>query len=347
MGNFQHLTMSERITLEYMHNRLRQSPRSIAAELGKHPSTIYREIKRGLCEQKDSEWRIYEAYSAQLAQMRYEENAQTKGARLKIGKDHDLAAFIETMIADEKYSPAAVLGKIQDDGLQFSVTLSHATLYRYIDDNLFLRITNKDLPLGKRPKKQKYDKVRRISYQQPLEPSIDDRPEYIANRDEFGHWEMDTVVGKAKGKSTCLLVLTERMTRFELVYKIQQKSARCVVRALDKIERRFDGAFSDVFKSIATDNGCEFSDGNGIRKKGRTILYKCHPYSSWERGSNENANKLIRRFIPKGTDISKYTHKEIERIEHWMNNYPRRILGYTTSKKLFDAEVAKLAATAA
>lgn len=343
MAKFTHMSINERIKIEHMYNKQNLSARQIAAQLGRHPATIYREIGRDLCNVYGKDYRYVVEYSHQIAHKKYLENGQSKGAQLKIGKDHELVDYIEKQIADGKCSPAAALNRIQDEGKQFSVTISHTTLYRYIDDNLFLRITNKDLPTGKRPPKQKYDKVRRISYQQPMELSIDDRPKEILEHKEFGHWEMDTVVGKAKGKSTCLLVLTERMTRFELIYKIKQKSARCVVRALDKIERRFDGAFSDVFKSIATDNGCEFSDGDGIRKNGRTTLYKCHPYSSWERGSNENANKLIRRFIPKGTDISKYTHKEIERIKHWMNNYPRRILSYTTSKKLFDAEIAKLA----
>ena len=94
--------------------------------------------------------------------------------------------------------------------------------------------------------------------------------------------------------------------------------------------------------SITMDNGCEFVnqdfiEGSVITKKKRTTAYYDHPYSSWERGSNENTNKIIRRFIPKGSDISKYTHKEIKRIEQWINNYPRRILGYKTASEVYYA----------
>lgn len=344
MGKFKHLTESERIKIEHMYNKQKLSPRQIAAQLGRNPATIYREIERGLCNVYGKDYLDVVEYSHQIAHKKYLENAQAKGAQLKIGKDHALAAHIEDKIRNHKYSPAAVLGEIRVQGLQFATTISHTTLYRYIDENLFLGISNKNLPMGKR-KKQKYQKVHRISYNQPMEMSIEDRPKEILERKEFGHWEMDTVVGKAKGKSTCLLVLTERKTRHEFLFKINQKSAAEVVKALDKLERRMGKAmFRRVFQSIATDNGCEFSDMEGMRKGARTVLYKCHPFSSCERGSNENANKLIRRFIPKGTPITGYTHKEIERIQNWMNNYPRRIHGYQTSGQLFAAELALLAA---
>lgn len=343
MSKFKHLGFNERIKIEHMYNKQKLSISEIATQMGVHFTTIYREIRRALCEQKDSELREYMAYSPELAQRDYDAKAQGKGPSLKIGKDFALMTYIENKIANEKFSPAAALGKIREDGLRFTTTISHTTLYRYIADDMFLHISNKDLPMGGRRKK-KYDKVRRISYKQPMNLSIEDRPREIENRDEFGHWEMDTVVGKAKGKSTCLLVLTERLTRFELIYKMKQKSAFEVVKAMNRLEFRYRNLFSHIFKSITTDNGGEFADVDGIQKRGRTVVYKCHPYSSWERGSNENANKLIRRFIPKGANIASYTLKEIQYIEHWMNNYPRRILGYRSSGQLFNSEMVKLLA---
>jgi IS30 family transposase len=115
------------------------------------------------------------------------------------------------------------------------------------------------------------------------------------------------------------------------------RTQEAVKKALDKIERRLGArCFREAFKSITSDNGGEFLNQEWIEKscintkKKRTTLYYCHPYSAWERGSNENANKLIRRFIPKGADIADYSEAAIARIERYMNNYPRKLLdGYS------------------
>ena len=140
---------------------------------------------------------------------------------------------------------------------------------------------------------------------------------------------MDTVVGK-QGTKTVLLVLSERVMRKELIFKIPSKSQAAVVKVLDRLERKMGKLFEETFKTITCDNGCENLDFEGIErsirnKKRRTKVYYAHPYSSWERGTNENINKMIRRFIPKGIDISEFTSKQIEQIQHWINNYPRRI----------------------
>src|SRR5665648_91826 len=124
---------------------------------------------------------------------------------------------------------------------------------------------------------------------------------------------MDTIVGK-QGTKTVLMVLSERVTRKEL----------------DKLERKMGNQFSKIFKTITCDNGCENLDFEGIEnsvrnKRKRTKVYYAHLYSSWERGTNENINKMIRRFIPKGVDISAFSKKQIMQIQHWINNYPRRI----------------------
>ncbi len=103
-------------------------------------------------------------------------------------------------------------------------------------------------------------------------------------------------------------------------------------------------AFKAVFKFITADNGSEFLDYEALEASvlgtfSRTRIYYAHPYSSWERGSNENANRIIRRFIPKGCDISKFTHKQIKRIEEWINNYPRKILDFKTAEEMFTQEL--------
>ena len=167
---------------------------------------------------------------------------------------------------------------------------------------------------------------KRLHNKNPMVRSISTRPQETALRGSVGHWEMDTVVGTQQGKSTCLLVLTERMTRFELVYKMQAKSKACTASAMQYLFRKARGEFSCIFKSITVDNGCEFSGLDALERYG-TKVYYCHPYSSWERGTNENQNKFIRRFCRKGKSMAALTDDHAEYITLWMNNYPRRILG--------------------
>lgn len=346
MGCFKHITYSERLQIEVMYNRLKYSATVIADTLGFHYSTIYREIKRGEYVRKVCyfgwDYRDQKEYSAEVAQKDYIEKGAAKGAPLKIGKDFELVSYIEKRIIEDKYSPAAVLGEIEQKQLPFKTTISKTTLYRYIDDDLFLNLNNKHLPTGKREKKH-YNRVRRISANTPINKSIESRPADISERKAFGHWEMDTVVGGASSKtSASLLVLTERLTRKEVVMRLHRRTSACVVAALDKLQRRYGGKFSRVFKTITVDNGSEFLDCEGMEKGGRTQIYYCHPYSSYERGSNENANKLIRRFIPKGSNIARYSHAEIERLEYWINHYPRKIFGFKTSDDMYNTFVGDL-----
>lgn len=178
--------------------------------------------------------------------------------------------------------------------------------------------------------------------------SIEKRPLEVETREEFGHWEMDTVKGKRGVTKSCLLVLSERKTRMELIIKMPDQGAASVVASLDSLERKWGDQFSTVFKTITVDNGVEFSDTEGIErsvfdsKKKRTSVYYCHAYSSWERGTNENINKMIRRHIPKGADFDDKTDDDIIYVENWINSYPRRLFRFQTSKALFDAEMEKL-----
>lgn len=177
---------------------------------------------------------------------------------------------------------------------------------------------------------------------------IEERPQEINDRQTFGHWEGDCVCGKKRTKET-LFVLSERLTRNEIIIKMPDQTAASVVAAMNKLERRYGKKFAEIFKSITFDNGSEFMDCAGIEKsvygKGnkRTKVYYCHLYSAYERGTNENINKMIRRFLPKGTDFRKVTAEYIERVEAWINNYPREILGFETSGSLFERYVAEAA----
>ena len=116
---------------------------------------------------------------------------------------------------------------------------------------------------------------------------------------------------------------------------LKNKTQKEVIAAIKRARRRVGGNFSEVFKTITADNGSEFLDGESIRKAANCEeVYYAHPYSSWERGSNENGNRILRRFVPKGIDIARLTAKELERIEDWVNNYPRRIHGYRTANEM-------------
>lgn len=336
---FKHLTERERYQIEIL-IKDKKEPQEIARMLGKHRRTIEREIARGTVRMLNSDLTHKYCYCADAAQRVYEENAQNKGAGLKIGKDHELARHIERRIIQDKYSPDAVIGEIKAKGLKFKTSICTKTLYNYIDKGIFLNLTNKDLPVKSRKKKKSSYKKVRIAHNNLKGSSIEERPEHIEKRDEYGHWEMDCVVGGQGGSKAALLVLTERSTREEIIRKIPDKTQESVLKALDGLEIERGSRFYKDFKTITVDNGNEFLKWQelerSVKRPGqrRFKIYYAHPYSSWERGTNENANKLIRRFIPKGTDIGKLSHEDIRRIEHWMNNYPRRIHGYKSAKEI-------------
>ncbi len=176
----------------------------------------------------------------------------------------------------------------------------------------------------------------------PRGTSIEKRPVEIAERNTFGHWEMDCVIGK-KGTKQTLLAFTERLTRYEIVFKMPDHKTSTVVRYVNKLEKRYGKQFRKLFKSITVDNGVEFSDFKGLEKSiyggKRTSVYYCHPYTSCERGSNERLNREIRRLIPKGIDLSTISEKRIQAVETWINDYPREIFGYATSAEMFNAQL--------
>lgn len=144
---------------------------------------------------------------------------------------------------------------------------------------------------------------------------------------------MDCVCGKIS-TAPALLVLTERVTRYELIFKMPCKTSANVIKCLNRLERAYPD-FRERFKSITVDNGCEFNDYSGlirsVRRGVRTQMFYCHPYTACERGSNENCNRIIRRWIPKGQDISQYSPAYVQRVQDWINSYPRRVLGYASA----------------
>jgi len=329
------LNEGERYKIEALSHR-GLTPDEIGKELKRDRRTIEREIKRGETLQRDSELREKMVYLADAGQRVHDENSSNKGRGLKIGHDHKLAKYLEQKIGKERWSPDAAIGAIKAQGLTFAVSLCTKTVYNMIDRGDFLNLTNKDLPVKRNGRKRSYKSVRKVALKNLKGRSIEERPPEIETREEQGHWEMDCVVGK-QGTSTALLVMTERTSRKELIFKIPAKTQEHVVNVINALEIQHQNNFSCMFKSFTMDNGSEFLDMQALEQSiinpdsKRTICYYAHPFSSWERGSNENANKLIRRFIPKGSDIGQYSSDDIKRIELWMNNYPRKLLGYKTA----------------
>ena len=344
MRNFNHLTKTQRLQFEML-LKVKTPITEIAKILGVHNSTLYRERKRGeYMRLNGSTWEYVKSYSCDIAEEKYRNNLKEKGAQIKIGKDYEYANYLERRRVEDKLSPGAVLGEIKRNNIQFNTSISINTLYKYIERGYFSRLDIKHLPIKEKKKKSKRKVVIKRA---PRGTSIEQRPKEIANRNTFGHWEMDCVCGSTLNT---LLVLTERLTRKEIIIPMRNQKAESVIRALNALEKIYGKKFKQIFRSITVDNGVEFSDYNGImrsifnKKSVRTEVYYCHPYCSSERGTNERINREIRRLIPKGSDLSKYSASEIQKVEDWVNDYPRQVLGYATSRELFEAELRKLSA---
>jgi IS30 family transposase len=199
-----------------------------------------------------------------------------------------------------------------------------------------LDVKNIDLPvkLRRSTKKHKSRENKRI-----LGRSIEERPECVETREEFGHWEADLVIGSKSGEDTPLLTMLERKTRSFTLIPLADKSADSVAKAFENLRAEWGDSFSRVFKTITTDNGSEFARLAELETLTQTKVYFAHPYTSWEKGSIENHNGLIRRFIPKGKRISDYSEEHILNIELWANQLPRKILGYKTPDEAFEHEM--------
>ena len=325
------LDKDDRLRLETLYNA-GHSKKDIAARLHVHISTVYRELKRGRYDKLHWNLYIIPGYSADIAQRDHDFKAAAKGAPFKLGHNYALAETIEDMIINRRYSPgaaAAALRSRPEHG-----TLCEATIYRYIDMGVFSQLTREHLP-ERGIRKHPYKKVEHKN-KTHLGTSIEERPQVVSDRSEFGHWEMDCVEGK-QGTKGAFLVLTERLTRAELSFKLPHKTSKNVVKVLDRLQERC--AFRKLFKSITIDNGSEFANSRRMehspRGRRRTYCYYCHPYTASERGSNEVANRLVRRWYPKGQPFTAVTGRDCRRLSAWMNQYPRELLGWKTASQAF------------
>ncbi len=322
---FQHLTKEKRAQIEIL---LRQGlPKTqIAKAVGIARSTLYQELVRGTVEQMDSELRVYRTYLADTGQCVYEENRKNSRPPLKLMKAQEYILYAEQRMLQDKMAPDPLCGRARLEG-NFDETVCAKTLYNYIDQGL-LRVKNIDLPLRVR-RKRKASRLRK--HRRCYGESIDERPLEVESRETFGHWEIDTVIGSADS-SEVLLTLDERMTRKRHIVKLPAKTAKAVEEGLKQLRKEYGKTWPKVFRTITCDNGSEFASLSELFTD--TKIYYAHPYSAWERGTNEKQNSLIHRFFPKGKSFTSVSEEAIKLVEDWINNLPRKFLEYHSPYKI-------------
>ena len=235
----------------------------------------------------------------------------------------------------KEWSPEQVSGWLLEDKER---PISHESIYLHIWAN---KQAGGDLYTYLRRQGKKYDKRRNGKSTRGHirnRVSIDDRPGVVDDKSRIGDWEIDTVIGK--GHSGALVTVVERVTNFTVSAQVDNKSADAVTRATIRLLK----PYKDIVLSITADNGKEFAYHEKISEALSTDFYFAHPYSSWERGLNENTNGLLRQYFPKSTDLKKVTQAEVIRAVKRLNTRPRKNLGFKTPDQLMSDHRAALAA---
>lgn len=309
-----HLTSEQRYVISSLHKR-GISQKEIAHEVGTSESTISRELKRNATKRGK--------YSASTAQVLAQERKERFGVKRKFTKA--IEQQIRTFIEQEQWSPEQIVGYCRKHQVEM---VSVERIYQYIRQDkengglLFKHLRHK---LKHRKQPVSKDKSRIID-----RISIEERPEKVNNREEFGHFEMDLIVGK--DNKGIVLTLTERVSKFFMCrYLPKGKVAIEVAKAVNDMLL----PYKNHVHSITTDNGLEFAEHKLIAQKLNTIIYFTHPYSSWEKGQIENANKLLRQYIPKKEIINQYNTLNLNEIQIKINNRPRKNLGFEKPVNIF------------
>lgn len=303
----------------------------IAKLLNVHRSTVYRELKRG---QRVRANGTATSYDPELAQFWADMNKKRNICTLKAERCKEFIDYVIQHFFNDRWSFDACFNRALLYEFDRSQMVSVKTLYNYVDRNpQILGIRNIDLPEKMRRSPKRRKKLKKPSR---LGRSIEQRPESVNQRQEFGHWEIDTVQGKKGKGQRVVMTLVERVSRYNISVIIDDKTSECVNAALEAL---FDQYGRSTFRSITADNGSEFAWLSQFENRYRRI-YFAHPYSSYERGSNERHNRMLRRDVPKGKSINKVTQVAMAKGQDIINNTPRRILKYRTSKEVFDQFVA-------
>ena len=335
----EHLNLEERKIIARM-LRSGANKAEIARTLRRDLSTIKREVRRGsVVKRRKNPYlsrnpkvpRYLErtVYRAEVGQEAYERNRQRCGAKNRVVICSEFVNFVEALIfSDPKRSLDAAISVARALGV-FTEMVTTKTFYNWIDDGL-VKVSNLDLLLKVRRRHKKPRRERK----RVLGKSIDLRPKEVDTREEFGHWEGDGIVGA--GQKGHLITLVERKSRIGFLFNVGDRKSDKIVDVINGLENRYGTeAFRKIFKSITFDNGSEFAASDALEAGGRTSVYYAHPYSSFERGTNENWNGIVRRFIPKKSSFDGLTDSDMTRIAHYINTLPRKSLDYKTSLDLW------------
>ena len=321
MKHYSQLTLEQRYII-YSMLKIGLTQLKISEEIGVHKSTIGRELKRNLGGR---------GYRPKQANTFAEYRRQAK-VRPRI--DGSTWAYVEQLICKE-WSPEQISGWMKKN---MEIAVSHEWIYQYVlkdkldGGSLYLHLRCKQ----KRKKRYgSYD--RRGTLKNRV--SIDERPDMVEERNRIGDWEADTIIGKAHKQA--IVSLTERKSGLALIYKVDRRTKGNTEGAVRRLLR----SISDQVHTITSDNGKEFARHEQIAKRLKCDFYFAHPYSSWERGTNENTNGLIRQYFPKNRNFRTITDKELIHTMKRLNNRPRKRLGYKTPNEVFFGESYNVALT--
>ena len=340
-NHFNHLTYTDRINIEQL-LLLKNNPDYvgekitldyIAKMIGVNKSTISREIKKGTFKElNQSNGKLVSHYLASFAQGVYKKNQIRSHYKQKLDKNSKELIELNFILNSGADPLTALCLYEQKHGKKFP--LCEKSIYNYFHRN---RLKLKRGVISPRKYKHHTEKIQKMIVKGD---NISLRSEKANSREEFGHWEGDLIVG-AKGKSkVCLFTMIERKTRLYLSFKVENKEMKNIVNILNSLEDKFGSKdFKLIFKSITFDNGTEFRDFKGMEQSIfdntlRTKIYYANPYHSWERGSNENGNRMMRKYYPKGTNFSKISHKAILKTTNMINYSNRKLLNNLSSAQM-------------
>ena len=325
------LSHQERVIIQTLLEE-NKSKSFIAKRLGRTRSTITREVNRWVT-------KPIEKYNADLAHFNAKDDYLNKRNKDKITTYKRLCIYVYKGLLKE-WTPEQISGRIKKEYPHDPVmSISYEAIYQHIYNKPQAKLNMKLIKLLVRGTQRRRSRLHRKRKGSKIidQVSIDQRPEHIQDRKESGHWEGDLMVG-ANHKSV-IGTIVERKFRYTLIVKLESKKAHHVSKKFAKTLNNLDPIFK---KTMTYDNGIEMAQHKKITQKTGMDIFFAHPYSSWERGTNENTNGLIRRYLPKGTNFNHIDQKQLQIIQDKLNNRPRKILGYNTPQEMMDLERKKL-----
>jgi len=289
-----------------------QNQTEIANVIGVHKSTISRELRRNHGERG---YRYQQAHSQAL---------DRRKGKIPLRIDTETWAMVEALISED-WSPEQISGWLK---LEMSISVSHEWIYHHIlTDKQAGGYLYRHLRCRKKRKKRYGSTDRRGEIRNRV--SIDKRPAVVEVKERIGDWEADTIIGK--GHKQALVSVTERKSRFALIYKVERKTSDQVTEAVNKLLL----PIKQYVHTLTSDNGKEFAGHEVLSSKLEADFYFAHPYASFERGLNENTNGLIRQYFPKTRDFTTIKNEEIIQAIKRLNNRPRKCLGFKTPNQVF------------